>query len=89
MATLASLSLAPAAPLMRDFMGVDGHLAFKPELYRPACQLVRNYHPTVWDLGDDTTQPPAFPFARNRVDWSAVYGAWKSAENSTRRSASQ
>jgi serine/threonine-protein kinase ATR len=67
---------ARPAPLMRDFMGVNGHFAFKPELYRPTCGLVRNYHSTVWDLGDDTALPPTFPLARNRVDWSTVYGSW-------------
>jgi serine/threonine-protein kinase ATR len=65
------------APLMRDFMGINGHFAFKPALYRPTCNLVRNYHSTVWDLGEDTAQPPTFPLARNKVDWSTVYGSWK------------
>jgi len=65
------------APLMRDFMGINGHFGFKPELYRPTCGLVRNYHPTIWDLGDDTSLAPTFPLARNKVDWSQVYGSWK------------
>jgi len=64
-------------PLLRDFMGINGHFAFRPALYRPTCGLVRNYHPTVWDLGADTNVPPAFPFARNRVDWSQLYGSWQ------------
>jgi serine/threonine-protein kinase ATR len=67
------------APLMRDFIGLNGHFAFKPDLYRPACQLVRNYHPAIWDLGDDTSLPATFPLARNKVDWSVTYGAWKKA----------
>ena len=66
-----------AAPLMRDFMGLNGHFAFKPALYRPTCGLVRNYHPTIWDLGDETALAPTFPLARNKVDWSSVYGSWK------------
>jgi hypothetical protein len=34
---------AEPAPLMRDFIGINGHtIAFKPELYRPACGLVRD-----------------------------------------------
>ena len=66
-------------PLMRDFIGLNGHFAFKPDLYRPTCQLVRNYHPTIWDLGDDTSLPATFPLARNKVDWSVTYGAWKKA----------
>jgi hypothetical protein len=48
-------------PLMRDFIGLNGHFAFKPDLYRPTCQLVRNYHATIWDLGDNTALPAAFP----------------------------
>ena len=66
-------------PLMRDFISLNGHFAFKPDLYRPTCQLVRNYHPTIWDLGDDTALPATFPLARNKVDWSVTYGAWKKA----------
>jgi len=66
-------------PLMRDFISLNGHFAFKPDLYRPTCQLVRNYHPTIWDLGDDTSLPATFPLARNKVDWSVTYGAWKKA----------
>ena len=61
-------------PLMRDFIGLNGHFAFKPDLHRPACQLVRNY-PTVWDLGDDTALPAAFPFARNKED-ERIWVAW-------------
>jgi hypothetical protein len=66
-------------PLMRDFIGLNGHFAFKPDLYRPTCQLVRNYHPTIWDLGDDTALPATLPVARNKVDWSVTYGGWKKA----------
>ena len=68
---------APPKPLFRDFMGINGHFAFKPELYRPTCGLVRNYHPTIWDLGNDTSLATTFPIARNRVDWSQVYGSWQ------------
>jgi serine/threonine-protein kinase ATR len=68
------------APLMRDFIGVCGHtVQFKPDLYRPVCQVVRDYHPVEWDLGKDTDVPATFPMARNRVDWSRVYGSWKKA----------
>jgi len=65
------------APLMRDFMGINGHFAFRPALYRTVCGLVRNYHPTVWDLGDETSRAPEFPLARNKVNWADVYGGWK------------
>jgi len=68
---------AKPAPLMRDFMGIDGHYTFRPALYRPVCGLVRNYHPTVWDLADDTSHPPDFPLARNKVNWADLYGTWK------------
>src|ERR1700744_6310459 len=82
---IATLALAMHAladvphPLMRDFIGLNGHFAFKPDLYRATCQLVRNYHPTIWDLGDDTGLPATLPLARNKVDWSVTYGAWKKA----------
>ncbi len=67
-----------AAPLMRDFIGINGHtVQFKPELYRPVCGLVRDYHPVEWDLGKNTAELPSFPFAKNRVDWSQVYGSWR------------
>lgn len=68
---------AELPPLMRDFIGINGHtVQFKPELYRPVCGLVRDYHPVEWDLGTNSTEPPPFPFAKNRVDWSQVYGSW-------------
>jgi hypothetical protein len=64
-------------PLMRDFMGLNGHtVQFKPDLYAPVAKLVRDYHPLTWDLGKDTSFATVFPFARNRVDWSKVYGSW-------------
>ncbi len=67
-------------PLMRDFMGLNGHtVLFKPALYAPVTKLVRDYHPLAWDLGEDTSFKTTFPFARNRVDWSQVYGSWLKA----------
>jgi hypothetical protein len=67
-------------PLMKDFIGINGHtVQFKPELYHPVCTVVRDYHPVEWDLGKDTNVPTTFPLARNRVDWSQVYGSWKKA----------
>ncbi len=65
-------------PLMRDFIGINGHtVQFKPELYAPVARLVRDYHPVSWDLGTNTAVPAPFPFAKNRVDWSRVYGSWR------------
>ena len=72
------LAAEPARPLMRDFIGINGHtVQFKPELYQPVCRLVRDYHPVVWDLEKETSSPAPFPFAKNKVDWSKVYGSWK------------
>lgn len=75
----ASLIASPAGekPTMEEFMGINGHtVKFKPELYRPVCKLVRDYHPVSWDLGKDTSFTPPFPFAANRVSWEQVYGSW-------------
>ena len=73
-----SANAGEARPLMRDFIGINGHtVQFKPELYRPTCGLVRDYHPVEWDLGKDSAELPAFPFAKNRVDWNQVYGLWR------------
>ena len=65
-------------PVMHDFIGINGHtVQFKPELYRPIGRLARDYHPVEWDLARETDKPAPFPFAKNRVDWNHVYGAWK------------
>jgi len=82
--TLLALStvstLAAEQPLMRDFMGLNVHtVQFKPELYAPVTRVVRNYHPFSWDVGKDTAAPLEFPFAKNRVHWSSLYGGWKKA----------
>lgn len=67
-------------PLMRDFMGLNGHtVQFKPDLYAPVTRLVRDYHPIDWDFGDDTSYATKFPMARNGVDWAKVYGSWVKA----------
>jgi hypothetical protein len=65
-------------PVFREFVGLNTHtVQFKPELYKPIAKHVRDYHPFSWDVGDETDYYPQFPFARNRVDWNAVYGSWK------------
>ena len=65
-------------PLLRDFMGINGHtVQFRPKLYAANCRLVRDYHGLGWDVGDETHYWPQFPFARNRVNWEDVYGSWK------------
>ena len=59
-------------------MGLNGHtVLFRPRLYGPVATLVRDYHPVEWDLGKDSDFATEFPFARNRVDWSKVYGSWR------------
>ncbi|WFB35530.1 hypothetical protein P3T73_15365 [Kiritimatiellota bacterium B12222] len=74
----ATLTLAEVRPkpLMKDFMGINGHFQFKPELYAQTCRLVRNYHNMNWDVktpGD----PITFPHCVNKVDWNKhVYGKW-------------
>src|ERR1700722_19500465 len=64
-------------PLFRDFMGINGHLYFKPELYRQVCRLGRNYHSIDWDVneaGDSIT----IPVTANPINWKTdVYGPWK------------
>jgi hypothetical protein len=68
---------AAERPTMEEFMGINGHtVKFKPDLYKPVCKLVRDYHPVSWDLGKDTASIPPFPFAANRVSWEQVYGSW-------------
>lgn len=70
----------PPRPLFRDFVGLCGHtVAFKPELYAPVTRWVRDYHPVKWDLADDTSKLPDWPFAKNRVSWEQVYGSWHKA----------
>lgn len=70
-----------ARPLMRDFVGINGHtVQFKPDLYRPVCGLVRDYHPVEWDLGGNSAELPAFPLAKNQVDWNQVYGSWRAKD---------
>ncbi len=76
----ASESPGEEQPLMRDFIGLNGHtVQFRPELYRPVCGLARDYHPVEWDLGHTTGQLPPFPRARNGVDWQQVYGPWRAS----------
>lgn len=75
---------SPPHPLFRDFMGLNVHtVLFKPELYKPVCRLLRDYHGLDWDLGQDTNYAPRFPFARNQVNWEELYGGWKKAGYTT------
>src|SRR5690606_3407234 len=71
------LPLIGERPLFKDFMGINGHFTFKPELYNQVGRLVRNYHDMDWDVekpGDDYYPP----FAVNGVNWkNDVYGRFK------------
>lgn len=73
---LLAFSAEAEKPLMKDFIGINGHFQFKPELYKQTCRLVRNYHNMDWDVaapGD----PITFPRCVNGVDWDKhVYGKW-------------
>src|SRR4051812_4958986 len=76
--SLISAENTPAKPLFKDFMGINGHtVTFKPVQFRPVCEHVRDYHPMEWDTGNESNYATQFPMARNRVDWSQVYGSWK------------
>ncbi|MFD0893702.1 hypothetical protein KBB96_09005 [Luteolibacter ambystomatis] len=76
-AGLAHAAPAPRPP-MKDFLGLNGHtVQFKPDLYRPVCGVVRDYHPVEWDLGKETSALPKLPMAKNGVPWDKVYGSWK------------
>src|SRR4051812_24468427 len=67
-------------PLLWDFLGLCVHtVQFRPALYAPVTRVVRDYHPVRWDLGEDPSFQTTFPMARNKVDWSKVYGSWKTA----------
>lgn len=64
-------------PLFKDFMGINGHFTFKPELYRQVCRLVRNYHNIEWDV-KEPGDPITIPLTINNIDWRRdVYGPWK------------
>lgn len=75
---LLTLAAAAERPLMRDFIGLNVHtVLFKPDLYAPVTRQLRNYHPVVWDLGEDPGAAAIFPSARNGVDWGKLYGDWR------------
>jgi serine/threonine-protein kinase ATR len=64
-------------PRLKDLMGLCVHtVQFKPDLYKPICLHVRDYHGLNWDVGDNTSFRPLFPLARNQVNWETLYGDW-------------
>ena len=69
----------PQKPLMKDFIGINGHFSFKPELYGQLCRMVRNYHNVNWDV-KKPGNPITIPVCANNVNWETdLYGPWKSA----------
>ncbi|HTI71647.1 MAG TPA: hypothetical protein VMF06_16855 [Candidatus Limnocylindria bacterium] len=76
--SLLAAETAPASkPLFKDFMAINGHFTFKPELYRQTCRLARNYHSLNWDI-KQPGDPITVPVCVNRVDWNRdVYSHWK------------
>lgn len=75
----AAIGAEKARPLLKDFIGINGHFTFKPDLYSQVCRLARNYHNMAWDVnrpGDG----PTFPWCVNKVNWKDhVYGRWTGA----------
>jgi len=70
---------ADRKPLFRDFMGINGHYTFKPELYGQVCRLARNYHSMNWDV-KQPGDPITIPVCVNKVHWkNNVYGPWQKA----------
>lgn len=77
---LTGVCAAGQKPLMKDFMGLCVHtVQFKPELYKPICSHVRDYHGLNWDLGDRSDHWPTFPLAHNKVSWQSLYETWTRA----------
>ena len=75
-AILASLAAAEEKPLMKDFIGINGHYKFKPELYKQVCRLVRNYHNMNWDV-NKVGDPITVPVCSNKVHWkNNLYSKW-------------
>lgn len=63
--------------MIKDFLGLNGHFTFKPELYSPVCRLVRNYHNVSWDV-KQPGDPITLPVCVNKVNWDSLYSKWKS-----------
>lgn len=73
----ADTTMVANKPLFKDFMGLNGHVTFKPDLYGQVCRLVRMYHNIDWDArapGDALN----IPHTLNHINWKDnVYGPWK------------
>src|ERR1700722_16360676 len=72
-------------PLMKDFMGLNVHSkAFEPGPFRPVCEMVRDYHNLVGDVGKDPATPTRFPKGaaaegEGWLNWDEMYGSWVAA----------
>ena len=68
-----SLKANDKSPLMRDFIGINGHtVQFDAELYQPLCRHVRDYHNLGWDTGDKTpSNATSFPLSNNVIKWDS------------------
>lgn len=55
-------------PLLKDFIGLNGHFHFKPDLYKQVSKLVRIYHNLDWDV-DKPGDEHYPPYAVNGVNW--------------------
>ncbi len=86
-------SAAEPKPLMREFMGINGHtIQFDSALYAEVCRLARDYHPYQWDVDNVIGGPTHFPTSltldwkdksgkfrdwKGPVDWQKIYGQWQ------------
>jgi len=72
-------------PLMKNFMGINAHAFFKPDVYKAVVINTRNYHPIVWDNDGDSSFLPPFPIGKdhitdnNPINWATHFGGWKKA----------
>lgn len=75
---LTAAASANEKPLMRDFMGLNGHtVLFDSAKYAPVASHVRDYHNLSWDVGDDPANDTQFPRAAIGYNWNNIYGPWK------------
>ncbi len=74
--SLIGVQAADQKPLMKDFLGINGHYTFKPEVYIKTCRLARNYHNINWDV-KNVGDPITIPVCANKVHWlNNVYNKW-------------
>jgi len=69
-------------PTLREFLGINAHYHFRPDLYQPVSSLVRSYHDMNWDV-EKPGDPLTFPHCINGVNWDALYSSWQDGGFST------